>query len=363
MTDIAQWSSAWSVPPGEILVEALEERGMTQAELSRRMARPLKTISEIATAKASITPDTAIQLERALGISAATWLGLESRYREARARERDLADLENHVSWLSKFPMKTLTSHGIVTPRSAGAQQAAELLGFFGVSNPAGWEQYWGQIAASYRMSDQGTVSPYSVALWLRVAELETEGIGLPAYEPARLRGVAHKIRPLSREVVLGGALERARDLLQSSGVGLVLILGVPGAPASGAVHWIRANPWIVLTPRYMTDDQLWFSLFHEIGHLVDDGRRQGVVEEIRGGELPREDEQAANLFARETLVPQGELDRWLRENVISRETIIDFARNQSVSSGVVVGRMQRDAVIERTQFNGLKRRWRVPNR
>jgi addiction module HigA family antidote len=71
------------------LVEALEERGMSQADLGARMARPLKTISEIATGKAAITPETAIQLERTLGISAALWLGLESRYREALARERD----------------------------------------------------------------------------------------------------------------------------------------------------------------------------------------------------------------------------------------------------------------------------------
>jgi plasmid maintenance system antidote protein VapI len=40
-----------------------------------------------------LTPDTAIHLERALGISIAVWLGLEFRYREARAREHDSQDL------------------------------------------------------------------------------------------------------------------------------------------------------------------------------------------------------------------------------------------------------------------------------
>ena len=68
MTEVPRWNPTWAVSPGEVLVEALEERDMTQAELARRMARPLKTISEIATGKAAITPETAIQLERALGI-------------------------------------------------------------------------------------------------------------------------------------------------------------------------------------------------------------------------------------------------------------------------------------------------------
>ena len=75
------WQPDWSVPPGDVLLEALEERSITQAELARRMGRPLKTINEIVKAKAAITPDTAIQLERALGVSAQFWNGLAANYR------------------------------------------------------------------------------------------------------------------------------------------------------------------------------------------------------------------------------------------------------------------------------------------
>jgi addiction module HigA family antidote len=159
MADTANWHPEWVVAPGEVLVEALEERGMTQAELGRRMARPLKTISEIATGKAAITPETAIQLERTLGISAAVWLGLETRYREAQARALDRAELEGQASWLKRFPLRELVKRGIISAKSAAAQQAAELLAFFGVSNPTGWEQHWGRIAASYRLTGRGKVS------------------------------------------------------------------------------------------------------------------------------------------------------------------------------------------------------------
>ncbi|PZR78793.1 MAG: addiction module antidote protein, HigA family, partial [Candidatus Aeolococcus gillhamiae] len=75
-TDQTSWQPDWAVPPGEILAEALVDRGMSQSELARRMDRPVKTINEIINAKAAITPDTAIQLERALGISARLWNGL-----------------------------------------------------------------------------------------------------------------------------------------------------------------------------------------------------------------------------------------------------------------------------------------------
>lgn len=360
MTDTETWNPTWAVPPGEILVEALEERGMTQAELGRRMARPLKTISEIATGKAAITPETAIQLERALGISAATWLGLESRYREAQARERDLVDLKDHLVWMKNFPLRDLVSREIVARDATAPQQAVELLSFFGVSNPAGWDQHWGQITASYRLSERLPVSPYAVAIWIREAEREAErealDVELPSYSAARLHALVPELRPLSRALVVGGAIDRARELLRSAGVGLVLIQGVSGAPASGAVRWIRGNPWIVLTLRYRTDDQLWFSLFHEIGHLFEGGRRRDVVEELEDQELPRDDEQAANGFAREALLPQADLDRWLENGSINPRAIRDFADAQDVAPGIVVGRLQRDRRIPPGQFNDLKR-------
>ena len=47
----------WTMPPGEILAESLDERGMSQAELARRMDRPLKTVNEIVKGKAAITGD------------------------------------------------------------------------------------------------------------------------------------------------------------------------------------------------------------------------------------------------------------------------------------------------------------------
>jgi HTH-type transcriptional regulator/antitoxin HigA len=73
-------------PPGETLRETLESLGMSQAELAQRTGRPKKTINEIIKGKAAITAETAIQLERALGVPASFWNNLERNYRETLAR-------------------------------------------------------------------------------------------------------------------------------------------------------------------------------------------------------------------------------------------------------------------------------------
>ena len=66
------------IPPGEVLAEELEERGMTQKELATLMVRPTQAINEIIRAKKAITPGTALGLEKALGIDAGFWMNLET---------------------------------------------------------------------------------------------------------------------------------------------------------------------------------------------------------------------------------------------------------------------------------------------
>lgn len=79
---------SYAVPPGETLAETL---GMTQAELAERMGRPFKTINEIVADKAAITSDTALQLEKVLGVPASFWTNHERIYRDALARYRETA--------------------------------------------------------------------------------------------------------------------------------------------------------------------------------------------------------------------------------------------------------------------------------
>ena len=76
-------------PPGETLLEILEDRGMSQAELAERTGRPKKTINEIIKGKAALTPETAIQLERVLGTPASFWNNREQNYRDWLARQEE----------------------------------------------------------------------------------------------------------------------------------------------------------------------------------------------------------------------------------------------------------------------------------
>src|SRR5690554_739148 len=102
----------YAVPPGHTLLDTLEEIGMSQAELARRMGRPVKTINEIIKGKAEITPTTAIELERAVGVPSSLWNNLEKNYREKLALVKERIRLENETDFLKKIPLRDMLNMG-----------------------------------------------------------------------------------------------------------------------------------------------------------------------------------------------------------------------------------------------------------
>ena len=92
------------IPPGEFLGETLEAMNLTQAELARRMDRPVQAVNEIVQGSKQITPETAIQLERVLGVPAHIWLGLESEFQHAKARREERKRLEEESHFLKSRP-------------------------------------------------------------------------------------------------------------------------------------------------------------------------------------------------------------------------------------------------------------------
>lgn len=72
--------------PGEHVADTIRELGMSQAELARRMGRPQPAVNQIVRGVKSVTAETALQLEAATGVSAETWMNLQTHYDLVEAR-------------------------------------------------------------------------------------------------------------------------------------------------------------------------------------------------------------------------------------------------------------------------------------
>ena len=113
----------YAVPPGESLAELLDDRGMSQAELARRTGLSAKHINLILNGSASVSPDTALKLERVLGVPARIWSALEMNYQGHRCRLDEAKSLEEHAGWASKPLIKELIARGCIEAVADGVGQ------------------------------------------------------------------------------------------------------------------------------------------------------------------------------------------------------------------------------------------------
>ena len=84
----------------------------------------------------------------------------------------------------------------------------------------------------------------------------------------------------------MGNGGQRA---LSEAGVVVVFVPEIQGASVSGVAKWIGDTPVIMISLKYKTDDQFWFTFFHEAAHIllhskkqvfIDDGQDSGEFED-----------------------------------------------------------------------------------
>lgn len=332
---------------------------MTQSELARRMDRPVKTINEIVNGKAAITPETAIQLELTLGISASFWNQLETLYREQLARRRLEQELEARDDWARRFPLRELERVGQIPPETSKGGRVAAMLAFFALGSPAAWEKRWLAPQAQFRRSPAFMASPEATAAWLRWGERIATDHETPPFDAKRLRVVLDAIRSLTADINVSQSVQQAKELLKTAGVVLLITPEFKGIRLSGAAYWISTDKAVIqLSMRHRSDDQFWFSLFHESRHVLDRGRAGYVDAADRGGSDPAE--QEADRFARDILIPPAVYEAFKSTSDFSAMAVQRFASQQGIAPGIVVARLQHDEMLDWSRLNSLKRtmRW-----
>ncbi len=345
----------YAVPPGETLLEVMESLDITQAELVRRIGRPKKTISGIINGKISITAETALQLEKVLGVPASFWLKLEYNYQEALARIKENTELEHSLDWLKIFPVKQMVSYGWINECSNKVEYVKELLSYHGVATIEAWREKWRNIAVAFRKSEAFETSYGALTAWLRKGELEAQKIKCGPWDKTEFTKALKQIRFLTIEDP--GIFEsKIQKLCAESGVAVVFIKELPKCPVSGVARWLTKDKALIqMSLRYKTDDHFWFTFFHEAGHILQSKKREIFMEGISQNHV--KEETAANTFASEFLVPKEALQEFIKKTnpYFSAIKVEGFAKSLGISPGIVVGRLQHEKVIPPQNLNKLK--------
>ena len=352
-----------SPPPrsGEKLAEALDKLQMSQAELCIRAGRSRKLINEIIKGKAQIAPETAYQLELALGIPAATWNRIETDYQTHLVAERYTAELAEDLAWLDELPVEAMIDAQWLEPRPTPLEQARTLLEWFGVATPQQWRELYRDPQASIRFSPAFDSDPGALSAWLRAGEKQAYEMDTPSYDRKKFQQALQEIRGLTREHPTVYQ-DRMIQLSVDSGVALAFARELPGMRVAGASRWLSPRKALIqLSLLHRTDADLWFTFFHEAAHILLHGRKMVFVEGVVEGKPSRDDvleEVEADHFVANFLAPASDLEELRPEGGkgrIQRQAVLAFAARCGLAPGIVVNRLQHLGWIAPTELDGLK--------
>lgn len=344
----------YAVPPGEILEEHLEVRQLSQAEFARRCGRSPKMISEIIAGKAPVEPLTALQFEKVLGVDAGIWMGIEADYRLHEEREAEARKAAEQAEWAKKFPIADLVKRGIVPKPTSTADRVSVLLSFFGVASVEAWGNKRRMSEVDYRHSPSFKSDEFALETWLRLGELEAEQIECADYDEAMFKRALARIRTLTATLT-NATFTQTEDLCKEAGVALAIVRPLPKTALSGVSRWLTPRKALIqLSARHMSDDQLWFSFFHEAAHLLLHGKRSVFVHEGNGESS--ESEFEANEWASNFLVPRRHWNEFVGSPSFTRSDVRRFATEQGIAPSIVVGRLQHEKRLPwRSHLNDLK--------
>ncbi len=358
--DSAEFAPDWVSPPGDTILDLLEERDWTQQQLADRLGFSPKHVNQLIKGKVSLTEDAAIRLRNVLGGSVGFWLTREAQYRE-RAALIDAAQRNaDMVPWLERFPLKEMMDLDVLSKRRLDKKSkpslVGELLAFFGVASPEQWENQYGKMELAFRRSREEQADVAAISAWLRLGERVAERLEGPRYSEDNFKKALNEILSLTTQPPQQFH-QRMKTLLHESGVAFVVVPALPRTHVSGVARWLNPHKALIQLSLYgKTNDKFWFSFFHEAAHILLHSKQKTAVflddPNKEGSNSPEEVE--ANAWARDILIPPTAASQ-LATLPKTRAAVEQFASSVGIHPGIVVGRMQHDKLLDVSWLNDLK--------
>ncbi len=150
--------------------------------------------------------------------------------------------------------------------------------------------------AALFRKQNNIEVDAINLYAWLRRGELDFRSLNLPAYNEKGLMDWIEAKEWLSHieDVEYFKSLP---NIFLNFGIGLVFVPSLPKT-VYGAIRWIDGNPLVQISDRGHDIVSCWFTLFHELGHVIKHKNMEIYEGNINDSSSQSKTEKEANKFA-----------------------------------------------------------------
>ena len=306
-----------------------------------------KHISKLINGDVQLTPEVAVRLETVLGVPARFWNNLEAIYREkvVKAEAENTMDEDEIIA--RRFPYSEMAKHGWIQETRNLREKVTYLRQYFGVVKLSALDNERITKIACRRLAVTDKTD-LALMAWAQEARIQARSIRTAPINVRRLNAAVPEIRKMTvMEPDEFGP--KIKELLSDNGIALVFLPHLKGSFLQGAT-FLDGNRFVVgLTARGRDTDKFWFSLFHELAHIVlgHVGKADGTTDA---------DELEADTWSADMLIRPEDFEEFVIERQYSESSILSFAEKQGIAPGIVVGRLQRERLIEYSStLNKLK--------
>ena len=344
----------WASPPGESIRQAMAERHWDLERLASELEVTTHVATDLLDGATRITITIARELANSLGGSTRFWMTRDARYCEFR-------DWATADRWVSLLPIRDMRSFGWIDRITEWQDNISACMEFFGVDSPGDLDGSKVRTAgASFRAKPRNAEQDAAIAAWVRKVELEAIDVQCGAWDHDGFRGTLPHIAVLSKTPDPRKFIPEITRLCSAVGVAVVAVRAPAGCPVNGVALTLPSGVRVIgLSGRYLADDHLWFTLFHEAGHLLLHDHDSIFVDEIEKGPSSDVDgpEAEADRFASQVLLPETLLTGVPRNP--PPKVVHGLAKQAGISNGVVVGQLQHAGLLSfNSKLNRLKHRY-----
>ena len=339
--------------PGIALEQKLYESGMSRKELAQRINVSEKHISTVINGDRGISAAFARKLGYVFE-STAYWLKVQAEYDEEQTRIKEEHSISPEEIEILK-PLHDITAYfierGYMHNDCGDASKVMQLRELLNVSDLLYIPKITYNAAYRAQLSSNVRVDPFVLFAWQRLCEKETEKIHIESgLNKQLLRDRLQDIKKLMFGGINDG-IQSLQHLLAECGIAFQVVRNFRGAPVQGFIKETTDHRLILcLTIRGQRADRFWFTLFHEIAHILNDDYTTRFVD---FDSIQSEMEAKADAFAGNILIDPEQYRQFLRDSNCTAWSVIEaFAESVQVQPFIVLGRLQKDGLLEWSDYS-----------
>jgi len=355
MSNYIEYNDAIAFHPGYYIKEIVDESGLTQEDFAKRLDTTPKNLSLLIRGEQSLSIDIAMKLSRMIGTSVSYWLNLQNAYDALIAEFKSEEELVEERKIFKYFDYKYFRDNYDLPdlPRKIDEQikRVREYLNVATLSVLTKRDMAVNFRSAMLDISEANTVKANTMVQIAANIALKTEA---PKFNKKKLEEVAEYALTLTRSHK--EFVPMLKKAFLDAGVVFVILPNIPGSKINGATKKVGDNILLMVNDRRLNADSFWFTLFHEIGHIINGD--YGISFDKETGEQ----EEVADKYAEDMLIPPEEYERFVKVNRFDVYAIKSFANRIDRDPGIVLGRLQNDGLVrfDDWEMNELRKKYRV---